>query len=1634
MKKQSIIKIIATALSCCIAVNFATVSAAAAEVTGHSQPGDSGVLDTAAPGVYDIPDLGGKKSDTALETTGSDPDEGFAKENVNDSRIYLENYRSKTVFLIDNGSSGKLYYTPASGENSALLKLVNVNAPDKTVYRDVSDKLNIEVVGVNTLNFIKNFAGITLTGDGTLSSHLFTERDCFSKDNFQGTLNAMVEEYYKNTEVSANVTKRYTIYGRYETDSYIGVGVNKTLYYTLNLTEGSALIVPESVKIMVYDNYTDHLTVDGIVMCNGTVDYQGTDPVASQDLINDLKVMGSGTVANGGETVPLGDFEYGGELTDGELIIDSSMEEKIFFTVGEGRIYYTPPTEEAVAVLKLENLSVNENCSPVFIGCPYDIPVILEAVGNNKASIEWLSYVMLTGEGNLDATILAVGDFEPYEFTGKLNAKVGVVYSLEDDPVLYEQDTIYGEYVESSGPDAVSVLAGLDIIKENINGQVYTTPVCTLFRVPEGSVYTVPEGTIVAFINLNNENYMDYLTIEGEFINNGAVVLANTEEQTPENTSELIESLNFSGNGFFLSTVYNPESDDNVSVGIENADIYDNNGFLKLSVDDFPGGKLDKITIDDTTPKFFCCPDDEGKGVVYYTPSEDGAPALLEVWDIHDSMLEIIEYNGSNPLTLKVKGENYLDIESFPATITITGEGFLQGGIMSSDYSVSDEFAGELNLLAIGGTLGENFIEYRITVYGEYILTDDSLFVGTIEENANYNNAWLTIPEGAKLVLDGNTLPLFNVGDNYGDYLIVEGELVNNGLILCYGEVPSDPSEFIRSLRLTGTGYVKVSTDSENNEFDLYNNNGEKFSDIAELDFTGGAASEGSLEEDGYHWDSEAYTLELKDFRITNGIYLPYDKPVTVNSSGSCYVAFIEFDGEEDLPENPGITFTGDGSLTVNDWFAVKYSGFEIVIAEGARLISNSGVSVPDGILRVYGSLTSSYGGNSAATAAVYAGSVIVGSKGVLNVSGEKGVLISPVSSYDCAFSVSEGGSFIADCKQYNLLKPIYNSTIESNPLSEVIQIPEGYLPHGYNIQAVKIYNVDAMSAAVILAEGTDLTEVMVFVDGVIGEGLGGSIIVHPHSADYNQLTPDPSNPERHIYSCVSDPEHTHSDGAAPHSYGEWQYASDSEHTGRHAKECEACGYAVYEDCAGGEATCVKGSLCEICGGEYTDPLGHDLSEWSTSGKGEHTGTCSRCDYTETAACTGGEATCVKGKLCETCGGEYTDPLGHDLSEWSSNGKGEHTRTCSRCDYTETEACVWGDWQQTKAPTETEPGLKVRSCTVCGGEESETVPALGSADPDKPDPDKPDPDKPDPDNPDPDKPDPDNPDPGNPDPDNPDPDNPDPDNPDPGNPDPDNPDPDNPDPDGSVTLTDKNTGISVSGAVPDGAELIVKIDNENSSETRLYFDIVFLKDGKECQPEGKVTVKIPVPEAMKDKTESLKVYHFAGKKYTDMNAKQESGYLVFETGHFSVYVVASEVISEDGDDSNTTEQAPVTKPDTGDFMIPEITTAADTTTVPQPDETSAPAETVMTNGESASAETSAAVTADGSAETERPISEVIFDNAAETPGNTSAETSEAVTGASGGSEHNPNTGLSMAVIPMFIGAASASLIIYNRKK
>lgn len=132
--------------------------------------------------------------------------------------------------------------------------------------------------------------------------------------------------------------------------------------------------------------------------------------------------------------------------------------------------------------------------------------------------------------------------------------------------------------------------------------------------------------------------------------------------------------------------------------------------------------------------------------------------------------------------------------------------------------------------------------------------------------------------------------------------------------------------------------------------------------------------------------------------------------------------------------------------------------------------------------------------------------------------------------------------------------------------------------------------------------------------------------------------------------------------------------------------------------------------------------------------------------------------------------------------------------------------------------------------------------------------------------------------------------------------------------------------IAKPNVIPKEAYFSVRLDDANTTAERIAYNCYFTYNGAEYEPTDKVTVRIPIPVAMRDIADTLKVYHLQDGKYVNMNARVEDGYLVFETDHFSTYVVTAENLGN-GDGSSTPS---VSTPTSSDKDSPDtgVTTAA----------------------------------------------------------------------------------------------------------
>ncbi len=122
-----------------------------------------------------------------------------------------------------------------------------------------------------------------------------------------------------------------------------------------------------------------------------------------------------------------------------------------------------------------------------------------------------------------------------------------------------------------------------------------------------------------------------------------------------------------------------------------------------------------------------------------------------------------------------------------------------------------------------------------------------------------------------------------------------------------------------------------------------------------------------------------------------------------------------------------------------------------------------------------------------------------------------------------------------------------------------------------------------------------------------------------------------------------------------------------------------------------------------------------------------------------------------------------------------------------------------------------------------------------------------------------------------------------------------------------VTTTDTNTNIKLeatNGVVPDNVVLDVESITKGNAYTNVKkvlpnlskfvaYDITLKSNGVEIQPNGKLKIKVPIPDGYD--TSKLVVYRIDGNNKIKYNVTVETidgvKYAVFETDHFSTYVL-----------------------------------------------------------------------------------------------------------------------------------------------
>lgn len=202
-------------------------------------------------------------------------------------------------------------------------------------------------------------------------------------------------------------------------------------------------------------------------------------------------------------------------------------------------------------------------------------------------------------------------------------------------------------------------------------------------------------------------------------------------------------------------------------------------------------------------------------------------------------------------------------------------------------------------------------------------------------------------------------------------------------------------------------------------------------------------------------------------------------------------------------------------------------------------------------------------------------------------------------------------------------------------------------------------------------------------------------------------------------YSCTCGASYTETIEKAEHTYEDKVTAPS----------CTAAGFTSH--------------TCAVCGDhykdQYTDKVKHNytgvVTKPTCTNEGYTTYTCTVCgdhykdQYTDkkehnyvskvtAATCTSDGATIYTCSICADTYQESIPKSGHsyqaNVTAPTCTEKGYTTYTCTVCSdsYTGDEKASaghdWGEWEETTAYTESEPGVKTQTCSLCGIEQSKT--------------------------------------------------------------------------------------------------------------------------------------------------------------------------------------------------------------------------------------------------------------------------------------------------------------------------------------
>ena len=454
------------------------------------------------------------------------------------------------------------------------------------------------------------------------------------------------------------------------------------------------------------------------------------------------------------------------------------------------------------------------------------------------------------------------------------------------------------------------------------------------------------------------------------------------------------------------------------------------------------------------------------------------------------------KYEGivGNLTGIEVIGENSLSeiqaLDDVGTKVSFTGNGTLHTLFADSvepEIADSVAFHGLVCVMTTEAPQGQEkpIISMNFTAYGTSNLPpivresdqDPGKFVvGTVDSKEAIAKIRLTVPKGATLTIPED-VPL-EISDL--SRLTNNGTLVNDGTV----SIPDATAEDIKGLRLTGSGVVRVPAGTD---YTYYTNGGNLKMDNLDLSQTSG--DQGNLKNDGYHWDNTNRILTLNGLAVTGTLTLPNgadDIKIAVQKE-SLVNRFSYNDSNR-----PTVRIVGREPLTVQHMSGDIHLTLERDGALNAGEINIGAAGNKDSIITVNGKLTVKGKG-------ILCGKMVIGATGAVSVSGECGVKVGGVTvvnndmttdtSFKDAFKIENGGTFSANCTEYNVMVFTEGTEIDEAKAKTYLVLPENYLPEDYSIQVVTDDSgSDKKYAATVAHKGANLTLAAERVSGAGGQ------------------------------------------------------------------------------------------------------------------------------------------------------------------------------------------------------------------------------------------------------------------------------------------------------------------------------------------------------------------------------------------------------------------------------------------------------------------------------------------------------------------------------------------------------------------